>query len=151
MSIADFVTRARVLLGDQQEDEFTDAEIMLEVQSALLELNTELEFYVRTEGLPMKEDVIDYIMPTDALKLKSLRLDGPRGFELPLFGKNDVPLAQNTNVSGNNVYQPFGSRRDFGFYTPVAVRELSNNVLSLNQAFTAEDADSFPADGVWAQ
>ena len=152
MNIANFVTRTRVLLGDQKEDEFTDAEYIAEVNAALLELNSELGFYVRSEALPLKEDVIDYELPDDCMKLKRLKLDGPRGCELPLYGSNDIPSNQNRMVANNNSYRPFcGSQNDLANYTQVAVRESSHNVISLSQAFRAEDPDAFPADGVWSE
>ena len=125
------VARVRVLLADQEDQEFTDAEIIAELNAANLELNDELGYYVRSESLPIIEGQLTYELPRDSMKLKRLQYDGPRGDELSLWDKKAILQGGLRNI--------------------VAIRDGSADSFSLSEGIYAETSGGGYSEGTWSE
>jgi hypothetical protein len=129
--IAKMIARVRVLLSDQEDQEFTEAEIIAELNAANIDFNDELGYYVRSESLPIIEGQLHFDLPHDCMKLERLKYDGPRGDELTLVHEN--------------VFLQSGAK------TIVAIRENGGNSFSLSEGIFAESGVGQNSSGVWAE
>ena len=107
MTTSEIIARTRVLLGDQEDMNFTDAEIVQEVNAALLELNDALSFYVRSESLPLVDGRVNYELPSDAMTLQRVRWDDAEGQEVHLKAEGDLERAGPTEIMMDDSFNSF--------------------------------------------
>lgn len=133
MTIQSFINRTRVILGDQEDQNFTDEEIIGELNAAILELCDQVGFYVKSESLPLIDGQLTYDLPEDCMKLERLRWDGNRGQELNLINERDLTDELSLTQS------------------VVAIRDESSNSFSLNQPATADNTgESLQSYRIWS-
>ena len=134
MTVAEAIARVRVLLADQEDQEFTDEEILVEMNLANQELNDSMSYYLRTEGLPISEGQVDFELPDDCARLVRMRVDDPKnGPELVVMDEGDV---LNQVSAAKEI---------------VAMRTESAGVVSLNLAFEGGDENWVGGPGTWGE
>jgi hypothetical protein len=157
MKVSDVIKRARVLLGDQKENIFTDEEYLSEINSILKEISSEVGTLRIEASIPVRENATVYEFPDDFLALQSISFDNYLNGRVILNSsyRRSLASASASTSKTSAAYWGFGaSHIAKGNVGHIMYRETTSfNELRIEPPITAEDVSpsELGSDVQWSQ